>query len=105
MKYEVHIQRDYYSDKIELFLIESNATQRFYIEAMGSGILRKTIVPEGVKISPFITFRGHDTELIRAFSDEINRFLGKPDETFVRGKLEATERHLEDMRGIALRSK
>lgn len=106
MKYEVHIQRGYYADIIEFFLIERTDDKKsFFIEALSDGVMRRAIVEEGGKVNPFMTFRGHDTELIRAFSDEINRFLGKPDETFTRGKLEATERHLQDMRDLALKSR
>lgn len=106
MKYEVHIQRAYHADLIELFLIERDGARSAFIEALGAGVMRRTIAEEGSTVcKPFITFRGHDTEMMRAFSDELNRFLGKPDETFTRGKLEATERHLQDMRDLALKKK
>ena len=105
MKYEVHIQRAYHADLIELFLIERDGDRHFFIEAQGGDVYRRTIAEEGSEGKPFLTFRGRDMEMIRAFSDALNQFLGKPDETFTRGKLEATERHLQDMRDIAFKAK
>lgn len=42
-------------------------------------------------------------EQLQAFADELNAVGYKPQKGFIEGKLEATEKHLEDMRSLILK--
>ena len=104
--YEVHINRRLAQDIVDIYLIHKGPPRSYLISA-GDGVVRREIINEELAMTgkggvrPFLSLFGSDTAALEGLHAALSSFLGKPDETFVRGKLEATERYLADMRFIA----
>ncbi len=86
----------YYGDSIQVVNFRED----------GVGVIT-TLEPGGDYANPTIrTSQDADTEdIFQAFTEAGQEFgIKRPDESFTAGKLEATERHLSDMRSIVFKN-
>lgn len=52
-----------------------------------------------------VPFMEMDTDMLQQFSDELSKNGFKPQKGFIEGKLDAVEKHLEDMRTLVFKIK
>ena len=88
-------------DYVEMYVINDSSNVRKNISYDGDRLIEEIIKPgECKELNPFLRcpsemFRGIVSEIVEYAND--NHIQSK-DKDFTRGKLEATEKHLDDMR-------
>lgn len=98
MKMAFHARRDFYSDRISLLIGERNADGE--LSAAAHPIVMQAVEPGSYCDTPAMSL---DAIEAQGLMDELWRAGLRPTEGVgSAGSLAATERHLADMRGIAL---
>lgn len=96
------IQDDFGSMMVNIWLVDQKGSELINITWDGEHLI-STIVPEGIEpVKPFLKVPLPFKQVfIKSFVDYASNNGIKPKEaSFTEGKLEATEKHLEDMREI-----
>lgn len=94
--------------KVWIYEITENHIAFFKVQSDGSFIAtREEKIPGVAKNLPPATFQidhQYAGELFKALADEINKFgIGTETEAGLRGKIEAKEQHLQDMRKLVFK--
>lgn len=106
---KVHFQNEEYADLIKVYIVDHfRQDGKSYLLQFGK--FNNTWVElKECKIPPEPTFRFRGiekTEFLKAMADAIAEIGIKTDSDFkIQGKLEATEKHLEDMRRLIFKNK
>ena len=99
-KFRVFAREEYPYDRIAIYIMEEDDGKKYCY-----GTLTRHEVTEGDLIKPAIIFTGHmneaDPSSLKELMNDLWRLGLRPSEHEPHNKLEAVEKHLEDMRSIA----
>ena len=102
--FKVHLEKVDFGRVTNVYVTKIKG-DKFVNLYMHDGASVREVCEEGVKIQkPFFSIPSSHTEILQSLIDELLGAGIKPsEELFTKGKLEATERHLEDMRRLVFR--
>ena len=99
--FKVHVNQEHFSDTSRVYVVGSDGDKRVHFNLGSDGIIIGTVKEQGSQIDPFLEMR---SDLFKEFVKGILEFAAENDikletETVLSAKLEATERHLTDVKG------
>lgn len=100
---EIFIERHLMKNKVEVYLKEQRGREDAFMHYDGENLVLKTIDPTDPTvqdIKPFMVLpMNYFQAIVTAFTNEGKKMgISTENENLLRGKLEATELHLNDMR-------
>lgn len=86
-----------YKTSFDVYIFREIGGKREFIQTGEKSVI---LSMDGMAPSPTLSM---DREMMKAFADALNDRGIKPEEGFLEGKLEATTKHLEDMRSLVFK--
>ena len=105
-KFEIFIEEDYPFNQLKIWLIENTYSGKLSLHFNGEYIVKIPLDPHKTNdAKPLLVFpREAESFILKELVDyQIKRGIKTSDENLLLGKLEATEKHLTDIRDIAFK--
>ncbi len=105
-QFEIFIEEDYPLNQLKIWLIENTYTGKLSIHFNGEYLVKITLNPNKAnEAKPLVIIpREAESFILKELVDyQIKRGTKTSDENLLLGKLEATEKHLTDIRDIAFK--
>jgi hypothetical protein len=103
---EIFIEQKRVSNVFEIWVVDHHIDSDHFISLAENGIMEVTTVPfneMGKDLKPFLSLPAYFAQyFFKAIAEHLSqRGIKTKDANLIEGKLQATEKHLEDMRDIA----
>ncbi len=100
MSLKVYFDQNEYDATVKMFVVSDENGHRYVLEPDGDGRVRRVeLIPGGSHCPVFQVDGLWALEFLKAIAEGLARLNVKaPEQSFIEGKLEATERHMKDLR-------